>query len=489
MTLARVGRVTRARWTLRRRLVVAIVVLLAAVSAVVGTVSVIALQNSLVSKLDDQVISASSRFQNFSDGPRGGGPGGGAGEVAPTAGLAPGTVAGYGVDDTVVAFVLGDQLETTRLTDGQNAELAKLVPSSEPRTVDLGGDLGAYRFVAVESTTGVSALIGMPLDEVDSTVAQLIIVIVSVTLAGLVVAFAAGTAIVRVALRPLERVVATASHVAELPLERGEVALAVRVPAEDSDPRTEVGQVGAAINRMLGHISYALTAREASEKKVRTFVADASHELRTPLASIRGYSELTRRGGHDLPPDVVHALARVESESIRMTSLVEDLLLLARLDDGRSLENHPVDLSQLLTDTISDAYAAGPDHEWALELPDERVTVSGDAARLHQVMANLLANARVHTPAGTVVVASVTLSPHTAEVRVSDNGPGIDPVVLETVFERFARGDTSRSRVAGSTGLGLAIVAAIVEAHGGTVGVESVPGATSFVVTLPLVGA
>jgi two-component system OmpR family sensor kinase len=219
---------------------------------------------------------------------------------------------------------------------------------------------------------------------------------------------------------------------------------------------------------------------------VRTFVADASHELRTPLASIRGYAELTRRGGHDLPDDVVHALARVESESVRMTSLVEDLLLLARLDDGRSLESVPVDLGRLLADAVSDAYAAGPDHEWSLELPEERVLVPGDAARLHQVVANLLANARVHTPAGSDVTASVTLAADTAQITVRDNGPGIDPAVLETVFERFARGDSSRSRVAGSTGLGLAIVAAIVEAHGGTVWVESVPGATAFTVSLPL---
>jgi two-component system OmpR family sensor kinase len=289
-----------------------------------------------------------------------------------------------------------------------------------------------------------------------------------------------------VALRPLERVVATASHVAELPLERGEVALAVRVPDEDSDPRTEVGQVGAAINRMLGHISAALTAREASEKKVRTFVADASHELRTPLASIRGYSELTRRGGHELPDDVVHALARVESESIRMTSLVEDLLLLARLDDGRSLESVPVDLSQLLADAVSDAYAAGPDHEWALELPERPVLVVGDGARLHQVVANLLANARVHTPAATTVVTSVSLREGFADVRVSDDGPGIDERVRATVFERFARGDSSRSRIAGSTGLGLAIVAAIVEAHGGHVVVASEPGNTVFTVSLPV---
>jgi two-component system, OmpR family, sensor kinase len=263
-----------------------------------------------------------------------------------------------------------------------------------------------------------------------------------VSLAALVAAFLAGRAIVRVALRPLDRVAATATEVSELPLDRGEVALAVRVPEGDSDPSTEVGRVGAAFNRMLGHVASALTAREASERKVRTFVADASHELRTPLASIRGYAELTRRGGHVLPDDVVHALARVESESVRMTGLVDDLLLLARLDDGRSLEERPVDVTALLADAVSDAHAAGQDHDWHLDLPDEPVIVPGDAVRLHQVIANLLTNARVHTPAGTRVDAALSTTPDAAIITVADAGPGIDEKVRDTVFERLARGDS-----------------------------------------------
>ena len=183
----------------------------------------------------------------------------------------------------------------------------------------------------------------------------------------------------------------------------------MRVPEEDTDPHTEVGTVGAALNRMLGHVGSALTARQASEKKVRQFVADASHELRTPLASIRGYAELTRRSPHDLPDDVTHSIGRIESEATRMTSLVEDLLLLARLDEGRELERDPVDLSILLVDAISDAHAAGPDHRWTLDLPDEPVEVTGDEPRLHQVIMNLLANARVHTPDGTHVTARLAV--------------------------------------------------------------------------------
>jgi two-component system OmpR family sensor kinase len=278
--------------------------------------------------------------------------------------------------------------------------------------------------------------------------------------------------------------------VARLPLDRGEVALAERVDVADTDPRTEAGRVGAALNRLLNSVDSALTARQASETRVRQFVADASHELRTPLAAIRGYAELTRRSGASAPPDVVYALGRVESEAARMTTLVEDLLLLARLDAGRPLATDAVDLVPLVVHALSDAHAAGPDHVWQLDLPEEPVLVSGDEARLHQVVANLLANARTHTPSGTRV--TVGVRPAGADGRavltVSDTGPGIAPDLLPDVFQRFARGDESRSRHAGSTGLGLAIVSAVVAAHGGSVEVASEPGSTTFRVHLPVAG-
>jgi two-component system, OmpR family, sensor kinase len=262
------------------------------------------------------------------------------------------------------------------------------------------------------------------------------------------------------------------------------VALSVRVP--DADPRTEIGQVGTAINRMLGHVAGALAVRQASEMRVRHFVADASHELRTPLAAIRGYAELSRRVRDGVPPDVTHAMRRVESETARMTVLVEDMLLLARLDSGRPLATEPVDLSRLVIDAVSDAHIAGPDHRWQLDLPEESVTVAGDAARLHQVLTNLLANGRTHTPAGTTVTTRLAVGDGVATLTVSDDGPGIPADLLPDVFDRFARGDTSRSRAAGSTGLGLAIVAAVVEAHGGSVEVSSRPGWTAFTVRLPV---
>ena len=314
---------------------------------------------------------------------------------------------------------------------------------------------------------------------------QLVGIEVGVALAGMLIAALASAAIVRLSLRPLSRVAATAAQVAELPLARGDVDLSVRVPDADTDPRTEVGQVGAALNRMLGHVGDALAIRHASETRVRQFVADASHELRTPLAAIRGYAELTRRHRDAVPPDVAHALGRVESESARMTTLVDDLLLLARLDSGRPLDRDPVDLSGLVVDAVNDAHAAGREHRWLLNLPDEPVTVPGDTARMHQVLANLLANARTHTPPGTTVTTSLSVEQGQAVIAVTDNGPGIPSQLLPNIFERFTRGDSSRSRAAGSTGLGLAIVSAVVEAHHGQVEVMSRPGHTSFVVRLP----
>jgi len=260
-------------------------------------------------------------------------------------------------------------------------------------------------------------------------------------------------------------------------------------PIVEVDPaaaHTEVGRLGSALNRMLDRISSALSARHASETRIRQFVADASHELRTPLAAIRGYTELAQRRHDELPGDVAHAMSRVESEAGRMTRLVEDMLLLARLDTGRPLEREPVDLSRLVLDTVSDAHIAGPEHQWAMDLPDEPVMVTGDEARLHQVLANLLANARIHTPAGTTVTTSLTETADGAVVlTVADDGPGIPAALQPEVFERFARGDSSRSRREGSTGLGLAIVAAVVRAHGGTIELHSVPGDTRFVVRLP----
>lgn len=495
--LARLAQVTRPlarpRWSLRRRLVLAVVGLVAIVAIVIGAISVVFLDSYLTHRLDLQLTAATTRSQN-GFGPPGSSPGNGAiGQQDPTERLVqaitrqgPGTVVLAISSGTAYAFVKNTSGKEQQLSQSQIMTLSRVPDTGVPTTVNLGGSLGSYRAVTVVFSNGDRLITGLPLADVTATLLQLVLVIIIVTIIGLVIAGFLGAWIVRVALRPLERVVTTATHVAELPLDRGEVALGVRVPDDDADPRTEVGQVGAAINRMLGHVASALSARQASENKVRQFVADASHELRTPLASIRGYAELTRRGNHDLPDDVVHSIGRVESEAIRMTSLVEDLLLLARLDEGRDLQSAPLDLSRLLIDAVSDAHAAGPEHEWALDLPDEPIMVAGDAARLHQVVVNLLTNARVHTPANTSVVVALAVDAGRAVITVTDNGPGI-PIDLQPVlFERFARGDSSRSRAAGSTGLGLAIVSAVVDGHRGTVTVDSEPGQTRFSVSLPL---
>ena len=467
----------RTPWSLQRRLVVGIMLLLAVVSVAIGTVSTITLSNNLLTRLDDQV--EMSVRQLIGPGP---------GDPDQNDIYRPGAlvlVAPGGVVQSA-AYRDGGADSTTALTEDQQQELLDLTPGTDAQSVDLGGDAGSYRVISIGTEGSDRLVVGLPLDELDATIRDLVLIIALVTLAALIVAALVGRAIVRVTLRPLDRVAATATRVSELPLDRGEVVLSERVPDADTDERTEVGQVGSAINRMLGHVASALSAREASERKVRQFVADASHELRTPLASIRGYAELTRRGGHDLPDDVVRSMDRVESEAIRMTSLVEDLLLLARLDEGRDLEVRPVDLSRLLVDAVSDAYVASSDHEFGLDVPAEPVIVPGDDPRLHQVFTNLLANARVHTPPGTDVEVALSVTDAEALVTITDDGPGIPPELVPDLFERFARGDTSRSRLAGSTGLGLAIVRAIVAGHHGTVDVTSRPGRTEFAVRLPL---
>ncbi|MFE9931766.1 sensor histidine kinase [Streptomyces sp. NPDC005533] len=488
----------RRPWSLRTRLVVSAVALIAVVGAAIGTVTTLALRSYLVNELDDQ-LKTSVRLA--ARGPIGkpswqssvgfvtapGSPLNATGVRLDPDGSVLGTARNVrveGVPDEVPVLTEAQSkvLAATARKAAQGGQGARA--GTGPVDADLPG-LGSYRVLAAPDG---SLALAFPLREVDSIVGTLVGVEVCVTLAGLIAASLAGQALVGVALRPLRRVAATATRVSELPLHKGEPALHERVPDAEADPRTEVGQVGAAINRMLGHVSSALTARQQSEMRVRQFVADASHELRTPLASIRGYAELTRRGCEEPGPDTRHALGRIESEATRMTGLVEDLLLLARLDAGRPLSaaDAETDLAPLVVDALSDARAAGPGHHWRLNLPEEPAPVRADPARIQQVLVNLLANARTHTPPGTTVTADVSRETSAVRLRVEDDGPGIPPELLPHVFERFARGDASRSRTAGSTGLGLAIVQAVVAAHGGRVGVQSEPGRTRFEVVLPL---
>ncbi|MFC4147819.1 ATP-binding protein [Micromonospora mangrovi] len=479
-----------AGWTLRRRLVVSVVALLALVSVGIGGLTTVALRHFLVTQVDSQLTAGDRRrddvppfFRDPASFPR----------PSNTLSCGPEPPAGFPSSSVAVKVADGrvtcSRIRTTAgtaepLPADEVTPLTRLPTDGKPRTVELD-DHGDYRAVARQVPDGDVLVFAYPLSRVQEIVMWMVLAQAGVVTAGLLVAGALGALIVRAALRPLNRVAATAGRVAELPLDRGEVALSVRVPESDTDPRTEVGRVGGALNRMLGHVAAALAARQASETRVRQFVADASHELRTPLAAIRGYAEVARRGRDRVPPDVAHALRRVESESTRMTSLVDDLLLLARLDSGRPLVAEPVDLTALVVDAVSDAHVAGPEHRWQLDLPDEPVGVSGDAARLHQVVANLLANARVHTPPGTTVTTRLAPVAGGVELSVADDGPGIPADLQAEVFERFARGDSSRSRAHGSTGLGLAIVAAVVDAHHGRVEVASRPGRTVFTVRLP----
>jgi two-component system OmpR family sensor kinase len=485
MTLTRPARWrSPSGWSLRTRLIALLVALLFILGLAVGGTTELALHKTLYEQIDTQLLdSAGPPPGSDSYHP----PGGGAGFRG---GQGKGTLRAFIADGSVVnARVQADFGEDpVSLPASLYPVLLAVTPGAGPATYDLGSQWGDYRLIARESPDGQVILItGLPLREAQATLLTVAAVAGGAVLIAVLIAGIAGAVIVRRTLRPLERVATTASRVSELRLDRGEVDLAQRVPDAYTDPRTEVGQVGNALNRLLDHVRNALESRHASEMQVRQFVADASHELRTPLAAIRGYAELSRRSRQPVPDEVAHVLGRVESEAERMTVLVEDLLLLARLDAGRPLAQDPVDLTMLVVDAVSDAHAAGPRHDWQLDLPAEPVTVIGDGARLHQVLANLLANARTHTPEGTTVTVGVSATPDVAILRVTDAGPGIPADLQPHIFERFARGDGSRSRAAGSTGLGLSIVHAVVTAHRGTVSVQSEPGRTVFTVLLPLV--
>ncbi|MGL4744521.1 MAG: sensor histidine kinase [Dermatophilaceae bacterium] len=479
------------RWTLRTQLLASVLALFTLVMLATSTFTVLETRRYLTAQLAGDLQGAAGRVD---DGRRTGvdpdrpppgpigAPGGGNrlvlgltadGTVAedPRGNPVNAVVNDSGDDDTLDAA----QIEVVRAADIDEA----------PVRVEVGGDVGTYLVTERTLADGTTFVVGVSTAQVDELFGRLVAVVVGGTVVGLVLVGVGGAALVRRSLAPLDRVAATASRVSALELSSGDVALAERVSEADADRRTEVGQVGLALNRMLDNVESALQARQESETRVRQFVADASHELRTPLASIRGYAELTRREPAPVPTGVSHAIGRVESEALRMQELVEDLLLLARLDSGRPLAREPVDLSLLAVNAVSDAHAAAPDHAWELDLPDQPVEVPGDSARLHQILANLLANARTHTPAGTRVVTRLRAEGGLVRLSVSDDGPGIPDGLQPRVFERFIRGDDSRSRAHGSTGLGLSIVAAVGAAHGGRVEVWSRPGDTTFSVFLP----
>ena len=464
--------------TLRSRLIVVTAVLTALAGLAIGVATLVGVRSYMVGQLDEELVQATHRMHtpdrdDTNPGDQLAGPGTTVGTV----------LAAFDGKGHASAVYLTDRATAASFTIEQLADIPKDGWGSRIRDVHIAG--ACEYLMAVVGTTGDNTvLLGLPtaaIDRVVSRIATFQLVLIVAIVALVVLVSRKG---IDVALRPLERMRETARRISGMQLASGNVALTERV--EVTDPNTEVGQMGTAFNTMLDNIDEALTARRASEAKVRQFVADASHELRTPLTAIRGYSELTRRHNMDVSEDVRHALSRIESESIRMTELVEDLLLLARLDEGRDLDLRPMDIASMLKDAVKDAQVAGPDHTWTVKT-SRGLKVAADKHRLHQVISNILANARTHTPAGTKVAVTATATDADVTIVIADNGPGIPEDIQTSLFERFVRADTSRQRATGSTGLGLAIVDGLVRAHKGTISVASVPGNTRFTITLPRV--
>jgi two-component system OmpR family sensor kinase len=467
------------RVPLRVRLVAVLVLLGTLALATVGFAATTVLERSLITRVDAQVHSLADRASRdlletgdaFPQS-RYGGPG------APVPGA------------FYVVHLPPDGRPTAWKPDGQSIpdpDLNQLGNRWEgtPFTMRTGGH--RWRVTVEQLPGGAGRLaVALSLDEVDRTVGQLrsINLVVSLGVLGLIAVL--GYLAVRSNLRPLAEVETTAAAIAAGDLSR-------RVP--ERDPRTEVGRLGRALNAMLGQIETAFRAREASEhsarqseERMRQFVADASHELRTPLSSIRGFAELYRQGAVPAQSDVERVMRRIEDEAVRMGVLVEDMLLLARVDQQRPLDHAPVDLLAVATDAVHDARAVAPDRSIDLHvLPsDLPPVVLGDDARLRQVATNLVGNALTHTPATAPIRVTVGIRGDDAVFEVADDGPGLVPEDAARVFERFYRADPSRTRASGGSGLGLSIVAALVAAHGGTVEVDTAPGEGAvFRVRLP----
>jgi len=428
----------------------------------------VALDNAGFKPADHTALSESSPGN---DGPgRGGRPGGG-----PNLNLPPGT---YGQRRDASGKVLGHVL----ITYGQAAPAAPRIPASVPIgklfTVGSAGSSGLrYRAYASHDPedSGVT-IVAVPLREVDQTLNRLLLVEILVIVGVLVALGVSSFFVVRLGLRPLDRMEVTAGEIAAGQLSR-------RV--SPATPRTEVGRLGLALNAMLERLEQAFAQRKASEERLRQFLADASHELRTPLASIRGYAELFRMGATRDEAETLTAMRRIEDESKRMGVLVEDLLTLARLDEAPAFARAPVDLAVLARDAVEDAHAMAPERSIGLDAPDAAV-ISGDSHRLRQVLANLLRNALVHTPPGTPIEVSVAQDEQTVTVTVRDHGPGLPDTAPERLFDRFWRAEGGRERGKAGAGLGLSIVGTVVDAHGGRVSAGNAEGGGArFAVALP----
>lgn len=453
------------RGTLTHEINVRVAITVAAMAVLLSVLVLVMAQNLLVDQLDNEIDAIPIRLQ-------------GGGLSTHGTGIPAGTILAGDTRSGTFASIVG-RGEVLPLQDG----VPQLLALDGGRSTVTLPELGRYRVNVERSQADEVVVVGLPMHSVRETMVVLSTFAVVITVVAVGGTVLVTRRIVRTATRPLEALTSTAAIVSELPLERGTVSVP-RVDVGDLPPQHEVVRVSHSFNHMLDNVEGALLAREASEGKLRRFVADASHELRNPLASISGYSELAERHADGLDANTTFALGRISAESSRMRSLVEKLLTLARLDAHQQAVAEPVDAVAAVLNAVSDARASAPNHRWMLSLPDEPVTVLAGADQLQQVLVNLLGNARTHTPSGTTVEARVTAD---GTISVTDDGPGIAAEMLPRVFERFARADDARRHtVEGSTGLGLAIVKAQVESFGGEVSVDSVPGRTTFTIRLPL---
>ncbi len=467
--------------SLRARLLITAVVLVAVGLVAANVATYRSLSSFLLQRVDEQLAQAVFPMASALSAQAGFNPHRG----SPNATLPPGTYGevrnGAGAYVTSGLYYQGFPGQTSPQLDlPSGLPGSSAAPDAVARTFTTsatGGASPTYRVLAAPIQRGGTLVVAIPIGDVTSTQHRLLIIegIVS----GIVLLLVAGLALwlVRVGLRPLAGIGETAGAIAAGDLSR-------RV--EPSGGRTEIGRLGESLNTMLAQIEAAFDERRASEERLRRFVADASHELRTPLTSIRGYSELFRRGADTRPEDLAKTMRRIEEEAGRMGVLVDDLLLLARLDQGRPLEREPVDVGRVVQDVVDGARAIDPDRRIDVEVSG-RVQVRGDDGRLRQVVANLLDNVRVHTPPRTPVLVTVKAEGDDVVLSVTDHGPGLPPEIAGRVFERFYRGDAARSRETGGAGLGLSIVSAIVEAHGGRVTTTSADGSGArFEVRLPI---
>ena len=439
--------------SLRARLLTVVVSLTAVGLIVAGIVTYASLRSFLVDRVDRSAVAATRTLERGRFGP-----GGFEALGAANPGLYIGVLDADG--EIRWAPVGTRQGETPLPQPDLSLERARAADAGgEPFTVSaVDGDTQFRLALGRAGPQGQVWLVAAPLDDANDTLHQLLLVEIVVAASVLLATLLLGLWLVRVGLRPLGRIEVTAAAIAG-----GDLSQRV----DNDDPRTEVGRLGGALNTMLGQIEEAFDERTASEQRLRRFVADASHELRTPLAAVRAYAELFDRGARERPDDLERAMTGIQRESRRMGLLVDDLLLLARLDQGRPLERRPVVLDEVVRDAVEAARMLDPEREIALEAPVP-VEVEGDGERLRQIVDNLLANVRAHTEAGAPATVRVVREAQDAVLEVTDTGPGLTDEQLAHAFERFYRGDASRSRDAGGAGLGLAITSAIAESHGGT---------------------